>query len=248
MAEQPHGFWRGVRNRIRSRLISGLLVMVPAGITLYVLGLLFRWSSGFLREPVKGAMESIGKNYAWPPLNSAIKWFQIHHRAESIVAGMLAIVALLALLYLIGLIAAHVVGRRLISRFEKFVLQVPIVKSIYSAAKQLVEALSLPDKKAFQSVVLIEMFNPEYQCFGFLTGTMCINGRTLCRVFVPTVPNITTGFYMMVPPEQVRETDMLVEDAFKALISGGLISPETMTVRPCRYIDAPAPLAAERSF
>ena len=145
---------------------------------------------------------------------------------------VLSLLFLLAIIYAIGAIGQAVIGRRLIGLLERVVLGIPLARNIYSAAKQVIDAVALKPKTAFQSVVLVEFPRPGYKALGFLTGSFDTpDGRHFCRVFIPTAPNPTTGFFEIVPAAEVTETDLTVEEAFKTIMSGGLIASDRLAAR-----------------
>ncbi|HOW97953.1 MAG TPA: DUF502 domain-containing protein [Kiritimatiellia bacterium] len=208
---------RGLARHLRRRLVSGVLLLVPLAITLFILNLIFNALTAFalpLLRPWLGE---------WPEY--------------ALVAVALAVT--FALIYLVGLIATHIIGRRIIQFGEAILLKLPIVKSVYSASKQVVNTFSASTAAAFQSVVLVEFPRTGSLAVGFVTGTILDPGeRRLYRVFVPTTPNPTSGFLVLLPAEQVRFTDISVEDGVKMIVSGGMLSPE-------RYAETPPPAAGE---
>lgn len=109
------------------------------------------------------------------------------------------------------------------------ILRVPVIKNIYGAAKQVIDAISLPGKNSFQSVVLVEFPRAGMYALGFVTGEMRDDeGNVWARVFVPTAPNPTSGFLQLVRSKEVRTLDMSVESAVKVIVSGGFIAPDTL--------------------
>ena len=125
-----------------------------------------------------------------------------------------------------GFIATSVIGRWLVNLGEKFLYRIPIVKNIYQGAKQLSNAVFAPKGDKFRSVVLLEYPRKGLYSLGFVTGDTkgVMQDKTqkkMVNVFVPTTPNPTSGFYLMVPEDEVIRLNMNVEDAFKVLISGG---------------------------
>jgi uncharacterized membrane protein len=147
----------------------------------------------------------------------------------NILASILSILLLLLLVYLAGVITHYVIGKKLIAVSEMLLLKLPVVRTIYGATKQVMNALSLPDKAAFRSVVVVEFPRPGLKAMGFLTGHIeDSNGKKYCKVFIPTTPNPTTGFFEIVPTNEVLQTSISVEDAFKMIISGGILSPEKL--------------------
>ncbi|MBN1125496.1 MAG: DUF502 domain-containing protein [Sedimentisphaerales bacterium] len=139
---------------------------------------------------------------------------------------MISGIILFLFLYIVGSIGQVVLGKKMINTLEHAFLQVPLVRNIYSASKQVVDAISLQRKAVFQSVVLIEFPRPGFKAIGFLTGHLDdTQGKKYCRVFIPTTPNPTTGFLEIIPSEEVVTTKLTVEEAFKMIISGGLVAP-----------------------
>ena len=138
---------------------------------------------------------------------------------------------LLVILYLIGLISTLVMGKRLLGSIEELIKHVPVAGTVYGASKQVVEAFGGTDKPIHNSVVLVEFPRTGCKALGFLTGFVVLNGnRRYGKVIIPTAPNPTTGFFELIPPDQIEEIDVSVEEAFKMILSVGLISPERMTV------------------
>ena len=98
------------------------------------------------------------------------------------------------------------------------------IGTIYSATKQIIQSFS-QDKAAFKSVVIIEFPRPGFYSLAFLTGYIQDKeGRKYCKVFIPTTPNPTTGFLEIIPAEEVRVTKISIEEGFKIIISGGIVS------------------------
>lgn len=209
MAEGKTSFQKTMRNR----LISGLFVLVPVWVTYLVVQAVFR------------AMASVLQ-----PLVSLLPW-ELPHWVEVVVS----ILAFVALVLLVGVVAGRVVGQRLLVLGEGVILRIPVIKAIYSAAKQVVDAVSIQKKNTFKSVVIIEYPRPGMKVIGFMTGiTTDEEGVKWCRVFIPMSPLPTSGYLQLVPVHDVRVTDLSVEEAFKMLISGGFIAPETLSARPMR--------------
>jgi len=215
-----------MKQRMRKRLISGLVILVPLGFTIFFLKFLFDIAAG-LFKPV------FTKLYA-----------QLHPAAVYV----LSLGAFLLLLYVIGMLATDVVGRRLIALAEKLIGGIPFVKTIYSTSKQVTDFFSVSNRSAFNSVALVEFPRPGMKAIGFVTGTIEVSGSRYYKVFIPTTPNPTTGFFELVSPEQAHLLDIEVEEAVKMLISGGILAPERLSGAPAAEShEAPAPgPAAER--
>jgi uncharacterized membrane protein len=196
---------------LRNKLISGLFFLVPVWVTYVVVKAAFN------------AMASVLQ-----PLVVLLPW-----ELPNWVTVVISILAFLILVLVVGIVAGRVVGQRLLGYGESLILRIPVIKTIYSAAKQVVDAISLPNQKTFKSVVVVEYPMPGIKTIGFLTGTTTDqDGKKWGRIFIPMSPLPTSGFLHLVPIGDVRITDMAVEDAFKMLISGGFIAPETLMTRP----------------
>ena len=220
MSPSKSSSWQKTKRDIRKRMISGLLLLIPFFVTVVVIRWLFYLFTGLLRPLIVVVLKGV--------LDPAVRE-SIPEVYVSVAATILSLVILVALVYTMGAIAQFVVGRRLIHVGEGLMVKIPLVGTVYSATKQVVQAMSLSDKAAFKSVVLVEFPRPGFKAVAFLTGRIQdTSGRTYCKVFIPTTPNPTTGFFEMVPPEEVTETSLTIEDAFKMIISGGLIGPDTL--------------------
>ena len=223
MAVKKSGTWATIKSNIRSRMISGILLLIPFAVTLAVLKWLFHRMAHFLHPIVRYALVESTEH----PSTQAIPQAYV-----SISVSILSIIIILILIYLIGEVGRMVVGKRLLSFGESLMMRIPLVRSVYTATKQVVQAVSLPDKAAFKSVVLIEFPRPGFWAVGFLTGHIENQaGKKYCKVFIPTTPNPTTGFFEIIPAEEITETDMTIEEGFKIIISGGILSPDVIKTR-----------------
>ena len=204
-----------LQNNIRHRILAGILLFLPFGVTLLVMRWLYGWLEKVLQPIVKGFLSGIDK----------IAFLDIVPETYvNIAVVIVSIFILLFMLYLVGLLGEFLIVRRIIAKGESVLLQIPLVRTIYSAMKQVMQAFS-QDNAAFKSVVILEFPRPGFLALAFLTGHIeDTKGKSYCKVFVPTSPNPTTGFFEIVPAEEVRELDISVEEAFKILISGGIVS------------------------
>jgi uncharacterized membrane protein len=198
---------------LRNYFLTGLLVLLPLAITIK---LLF-W--GFEKT------DAILGNFIYHYLN---RYFGIEVRITG-----LGLIALLLLITFTGIFARNYLGKKLIETGERLLNRIPVLSSVYSMTKQLAESLTAAQTKgkgAFRQVVLVEYPRQGLWSPGFLTGEAFEEADErlegdFVSVFVPTVPNPTTGFLILVPKEQVKIMDMSVEDGFKLLISAGVITP-----------------------
>jgi len=141
----------------------------------------------------------------------------------------LGILLVLIFLYLLGLAASHWLGRKAFSLIDRVTTRIPLIKTIYTLGKQLAEALSIPEKQAFKRAVMIEHFRTGLWSIGFVTGAVVDRGKPdekMVKVFIPTAPNPTTGFVVMVKESQLRDLSWTVPEAMNSIISGGIVGPE----------------------
>ncbi len=183
------------------RLLAGVALALPLLVTYWVLSFGYRLVDG-LSKPW---LRTLGLDFP----------------------GLGFVFTLLVFLAL-GLMATHVLGRRLLDRFEAVLLRVPLVSSVYAGTRQLITSLrDMGEGTKLRRVVTIEYLVPGSCLFGFATGSFIEagTGRPMTTVFVPTAPNPTTGLIFAFPTELVRECDLSMEEVTKLLFSGGLVTP-----------------------
>ncbi len=141
----------------------------------------------------------------------------------------LGLISTAILIFLVGLMVKNLIGRWFIGRLDEVISKIPFIKTIYSAAKQLMMSFSPENKKELKRVVAVKFFGENYS-IAFLTNEAVLKlgkeERKAYSVFLPTTPSPITGFYLLVPKEEVIFLDIDVEDAIKMLISGGAILPK----------------------
>lgn len=198
------------KSAIKTNLIAGLVVIVPVLASVWAVIILARFSDKLLLiipEPYRP------ENYLPFPLPG------------------LGLILAIMIVFLAGFLARNLLGRKLVAIGEWLMYRIPFVSPLYKAVKQLVETLLSGSTRDFKRVVLIEYPRKGVYGLAFVTGVSVgeiqrKTERKCINVFVPTTPNPTSGFYLIVPEEDVIPLDMSVEDAFKVLISGGIINPE----------------------
>jgi uncharacterized membrane protein len=194
---------------LRRYFVAGLLVWIPLGITLWVLKLLVDvMDQSLLLLPDRLHTEAL---------------FGFH------VPG-LGIILTLAIVLATGALAANIFGRHLLSFGHTILSRIPIVRSIYGGVKQISDTLFSPEGKAFRRAVLVRFPHAGAWTVALVTGTPDQEvarhlGREQISVFVPTTPNITSGFFLVVPRSETIELDMTVDDALKYIISMGVAEP-----------------------
>ena len=204
---------------IKKYLLAGLLVWTPLAITVAVLS----WLVGSLDGAFIGALNKVY------PL--------VSHETVAWLAGMpgLGVILMFLGLLLTGALASNVVGRWWLRQWDKLIARIPIVKSIYTSVKKVSDTLFTEGGNAFRKAVLIQYPRQGVWTIAFQTGTP--NGEVankltgdLINVYVPTTPNPTSGFFLVVPVTDVIELDMSVDEALTYVISMGAVSPGTANV------------------
>ena len=195
---------------LRRYLVAGLLVWLPLGATFFIVRLLVRWmDNSLLLVPQAYRPESL-LGFAIPGLG---------------------VVLTLIILLFTGLVAANLFGRKLVSLWERLLSRIPLVRSVYSAVKQLVETMLSDGGQSFRKVLLVEFPRRGLWTLAFQTGTdqgeaQEKTGRDVINVYIPTTPNPTGGYFVLVPREDVQELDMSVDDGLKMLLSMGAVVPD----------------------
>lgn len=194
---------------MRKYLITGLLIWVPLVITLWVLDLIITTMDQSLRFLPPD----------WRPLGF------LGHDVPG--AG---VVLTLLVLFVTGLLARNFIGERLVRFWEGLLGRIPIVRSIYSSVKQVSDTILSPNGQAFRQALLVQYPRVGVWTIAFQTGTPSPEIRRLIAtdmvsVYVPTTPNPTSGFFLMVPRADVIELDMSVDEALKYVVSMGVVSP-----------------------
>jgi uncharacterized membrane protein len=200
---------------LKNDLIAGLLVVIPLATTIWLATTVSRFVLAFLT--------SIPKQFN--PFNTLNPLLQ-----ELLNVGLGLLVPLLGIL-LIGLMARNIVGRWLLEFGEGTLLRIPLAGSVYKTLKQLLETFLQGNANRFRRVVLVEYPREGLYALGFVTGTIGSAVQagfpdTMLSVFIPTAPNPTTGWYAVVPESSVRDINLSVEDAFRTIISAGIVSPD----------------------
>ncbi|MDP6612908.1 MAG: DUF502 domain-containing protein [Candidatus Hydrothermarchaeota archaeon] len=187
--------------KLRNLFITGLVIFIPLAVTIYVLWITFNFLDGFLK-----------------PLVAAV-----YGKA---IPGISLLVTLFLILA-IGAFTRAAIGKSIFDYLDKGVLRIPIVRSIYSTIKSASTAFLMPKQGGFKSVVLVEYPRKRSYALAFTTGLSAgeVQEKTAektVNVFVPTSPNPTSGFFLMVPEKDLISLNMSVEEALKFVVSGGL--------------------------
>ena len=202
--------WRALFNaRMRNYLLTGILVTAPITITVWLSWQILQ----FFDRTVRRMMP--------PDLYPDIS-----------IPGLGLLVVFLGLI-LVGALTAGLVGRFFVRTSERILNNMPIVRSVYSAIKQILETVLQNKATAFRQVVLIEYPRPGIWALGFVSGPTKGEvrrrlDRELVNVFLPTTPNPTSGFLLFVPKADTRVMNMTIEEGIKLVVSGGIVTPEDL--------------------
>lgn len=233
MERKPPG---RIRAALRSYFVAGILAFAPLAITIWAIGwIIQRLDNLLLPRVLSLLMPSLQE----PP-------------RVPFVGALFTLMVIL----LMGVIARHFFGGEFIRAWERLLQRVPVARNIYGGVKQLFEAIfRANDESRFNRVVLIEYPRRGVYALAFTTGPtrgrlQVMTEKRMINCFLPTTPNPTSGFYLLVPEEDVQEVDITVEEAFKLVMSAGLVAPGDLPAagRPNR-VTAPSvqpPLPVEK--
>jgi len=198
---------------LRNTLLLGILTTLPVVITYFFLSFIFKKVTGFLIPLI---------DFVTLKLGITLTVFA---------KQTLSLIVLIILLFIVGIIAKNYFGKKIIDFFEYLLVKIPLVRGIYSSIRQVVETFQVSGGTSFKKVVLLEYPMQKKYSIGFVTKETSeffnnkINDESY-NIFVPTTPNPTSGFILIVPKSEVIELDITVDEGVRFVISAGLISPE----------------------
>lgn len=195
---------RFVINHLRGTFITGLFVVIPIGITIFILKFLFNFTDGILGSYLDELLMVFTQQ-------------ELHFPGLGIITGLVVI-------YLAGLLGTNVLGNQLLKLGDSLLSRIPLVKSIYSSSKQLTKVFK-EGKASYRRAVFVEWPRPGVRAIGFVTAEMIRDGEKMVVVYIPTMPNPTSGFALFFREEDVQDSGMTVEDAVKFVVSGGVVVP-----------------------
>ena len=203
--------------KLQKLFITGLLTLTP----IWLVWIVFKFIFGLLSDMSKPLIEPITANLA-ASAPELLGWM-----SAPWVQTAFALAFTLSFILCIGWLTRHVIGKRILLWLEALINTIPLVKTIYGSARQLLDLLQTkPD--GTQRVVLIDFPHRDMKSVGFVTRTLRdeLTGKEIAAVYVPTTPNPTSGYLELVPIELVTPTDWTVDQAMAFIISGGAMSPE----------------------
>lgn len=209
------------RTSLKRYFVTGLLIIIPI------------WGTYLVLKTLLSVMEGV------------LGWL-LQRYAVFYVPG-LGIIVLILLILFAGVLATNILGRRIVKFWDDLLHRVPLVRGVYSMLKAVVDAISLQSKNQFNKVVLIQYPRKGVYSLAFVTGItqgeiQQATTEKLINIYVPTTPNPTSGYFLLVPESDVMPLSMTVDEGMKMVISGGLFTP-TMSQRdksiPSKSVDQP---------
>jgi len=208
---------KGVLRKLQAKFLAGLLVTVPVIVTLLALRFLFRTLDSIL-GPLVGRL--------------------VGHQVPGLGLAATALVVFLA-----GLLATNYLGRKLITLGEKLFVSLPLVRKIYNASKEIVQAVTFPNRQLFKEVVMIEYPRKGLYVYGFVTSYTTREtpegDERVANVFIASIPLPTTGLLIAVPVKDLIYLDLPIEEALKIIVSGGIVAPKRLSRRKHREAGTP---------
>ncbi|MEM1074891.1 MAG: DUF502 domain-containing protein [Pseudomonadota bacterium] len=213
---------RGLFSRLRANFLTGLVVIAPVGLTIWLIWSVVGWIDGFVLPLVPTSYQPDRMLQDFLGLDPSV---QINVRG-------IGVVIFLIFTMLVGWLAKGLIGRSMISFAEGLVERTPVVRSIYSGIKQISETVFAQSERSFERACIIQYPRQGIWAVGFVStntkGEIAMrgnDGQPMLSIFLPTTPNPTSGFLLFVPEKDVILLDMSVEDAAKLVISAGLVYP-----------------------
>jgi uncharacterized membrane protein len=200
-------FWLHLKAQTRRHFLTGLLVIVPLGLTFFVVSWIVRFMDQFLAFLPEKFHPDTYLPFSIPGLG---------------------VIFTLAIIQIVGMLSANLLGRRVVKTYEIVLDRIPFVRGIYLAVKQLLQQILSPNSDKFRRAVLVEYPRRGIYSIGFVTGigsgvAQQKTPEKVLNVFIPTTPNPTSGYYLLIPESQAVSLDLTVEQAFKLIISAGIV-------------------------
>ncbi|MEM7007952.1 MAG: DUF502 domain-containing protein [Thermodesulfobacteriota bacterium] len=198
----------------RNNILTGVLVTIPFALTIAVLYWLGTW--------IIGLVSAAPNKFIGELLN------QQNPLVSQTILFLIGLLGALLIVLIVGAVARNILGRKLLGFGEYIITKIPLARTIYIASKQIIETLMGRGMKNLKRVAMFEYPRKGIYSIGFITGTIedgkhhNKSGRKVVSIFVPTTPNPTSGYYIMIPEEDVTELPISVEDAFRIIMSAGL--------------------------
>lgn len=221
-----NAMFRRLKDVFQRYFLTGFLILVPAVVTIVVIFWLVKWIAKILRF---GIIPGLINAYVPFPKEPAIL-YKLYEFGLGTVDFILGLIITLGLILLTGALAKTIFLKRLMSASEKFFELIPGAGFVYNSTRELLNSILSDRGKKFSRVALIEWPNKDSWVIGLLSGDSGevfdrATGEKMVNVFIPTTPNPTNGYLLVVPERCIKELEMNVQDAFKIIISGGMTGP-----------------------
>tara|TARA_B100000886_G_scaffold95527_1_gene63295 strand:+ start:857 stop:1477 length:621 start_codon:yes stop_codon:yes gene_type:complete len=194
--------------KIKSNLIAGIATIVPLALTVYVIQVTLEvtiWVGGTVAEPLE-------------------KFVDVTFPGFGLLSSMVGLFIVFFALIIFGALARNVIGKRVVDWFEGIFKKIPLIDSIYGTTKQIIETLSGSQTDSFQKVVYIEYPRKGMWTLGFVTGeSVNETNEEFYHLFVPTTPNPTSGYFVIIAKEDTTPADVDVEEGFRMIVSSGIV-------------------------
>jgi len=198
------------RKIIERQFFAGLAVLLPIGLTLYIVWILFNL---------------VSKSFA--PLLIRIPLLQ---EMPVVVLRVIGVLITFVIIWIIGLVATNIVGRKILKLPEILLLKAPVVNRIYQTIRQIIQTI-IVSKTALRQAVLVEYPRKGVYTIAFVTNVYEEKEKKNISLFIPTTPNPTSGFFVIVPEEEVIPLKITVEEAMKLVVSAGIITPKDYSIK-----------------
>jgi uncharacterized membrane protein len=196
-------------NKIKRSFLAGLATIVPVALTVYVLQVVLKITitlGGKVSEPLKQFVD-----VTFPGFN--------------LLSSIIGLIVVILALILIGALARNVLGKRVVTWLESIFKNIPLIGMIYTTTKQIMESISGGGSHSFEKVVYIEYPRKNIWTLGFVTSESTNqSNEEFYHLFVPTTPNPTSGFFLIIPKEDTSDAGVNVEEGFRMIVSSGIVS------------------------
>jgi len=194
--------------KLKSNLLAGIATIIPLALTVYVIQVIITftiWIGGTVAEPLE-------------------KFVNVTFPGFGIISSIVGLLIVFFALIIFGALARNVIGKRVVNWFEGVFKKIPLIDSIYGTTKQIIETFSGSKTDSFQKVVYIEYPREGMWTLGFVTGeSVNQSNEEFYHLFVPTTPNPTSGFFLIIPKEDTTLADLDVEQGFRMIVSSGIV-------------------------
>ena len=194
--------------KFKSNLLAGIATIIPLALTVYVIQVIITftiWIGGTVAEPLE-------------------RFVNVTFPGFGIISSIIGLLIVFFALIIFGALARNVIGKRVVDWLESIFKKIPLIDSIYSTTKQIIETFSGSQTDSFQKVVYIEYPRKGMWTLGFVTGeSVNQNNEEFYHLFVPTTPNPTSGYFVIIAKEDTTAADVDVEEGFRMIVSSGIV-------------------------